>query len=192
MTPATPAVTAKATNAVQNVISWKHVEGAEGYYIYRRVKGKSWKKLTTLKVTKASGTELTYKDKNAVALITYEYTVKPYCVFNGKNLYGSYKASNAVITSPARQKISSIKTQSNGLYLKWNPQKKCNGYVIYRKTGNGAYKKLTTLSGGNKSYYLDKTAKKGVQYTYYVRAYVKESDGTVVYSKYSTYKAKQR
>ena len=45
------------------------------------------------------------------------------------------------------------------------------GYIVYRKTGNGGWQKLATVTGNAKISYLDKTAKKGTTYTYTVKAY---------------------
>ena len=43
-------------------------------------------------------------------------------------------------------------------------------YIVYRKNGNGNWSKIATVTGNKKTTYLDKTAKKGVTYTYTVRA----------------------
>ena len=43
-------------------------------------------------------------------------------------------------------------------------------YVIYRKAANGEYEKIKSLNS-SKLTYTDKNAKKGVKYTYYVKAY---------------------
>jgi hypothetical protein len=114
--------------------------------------------------------------------------VKAYRLVYGKEWYSSYQCSGKVITAPASQKINSVVSKSNGLQLSWTAQNSCTGYQVYRKTANGSYKKIADLTGGTTSGYLDQTAVKGVTYTYYVRAYVKEFYG-YAYSRYSTYTA---
>jgi hypothetical protein len=42
------------------------------------------------------------------------------------------------------------------------------GYIVYRKTGNGSWQNLGKTTGVS---FTDKTAKKGVTYTYTVKAY---------------------
>jgi hypothetical protein len=57
------------------------------------------------------------------------------------------------------------------------PYNGADGYIIYRKTGTGSYKKLATVDGKSTVKYLDKSAKKGTTYSYRV------------YAKYNSYKS---
>ncbi len=59
----------------------------------------------------------------------------------------------------------------SGITLKWTKTTGASGYVIYRKAGNGSWKKLITEKGVSNLSYVDKTARKGTTYTYKVRAY---------------------
>lgn len=56
--PATPVFTVKAYNTGYNLVSWKKVSGAEGYYVYRRPgTGGKWTRIATVK-----SPSLKYKD----------------------------------------------------------------------------------------------------------------------------------
>ena len=63
-------------------------------------------------------------------------------------------------------------------------KKIAEGYIIYRKTGSGSYKKLKTEKGISNLSYRDTSAKKGKKYTYKVKAYKSKT-----YSAYSNAKA---
>lgn len=84
--PSTPSLNKvkKIKEKVLNV-SWKKIEGANGYVIYRRnaLTGSNWKKIGT--VTK--GSTLTFNDNKAVNGVTYYYTVKAYRNVSGKKVY---------------------------------------------------------------------------------------------------------
>ena len=67
--------------------------------------------------------------------------------------------------------------------LKWSKVTGASGYVIYRKTGSGSYKKLKTEKGVSNLSYRDSSAKKGKTYTYKVKAYKSKT-----YSAYSNTK----
>ena len=93
--------------------------------------------------------------------------------------------------APALQKVSSVKSETNGIRIRWSTQKKCDGYYIYRKKKGGAYQLIRKISDKNFSSYLDKKAQKGVSYYYAVKAYVKEPYGNT-YSKYKSSSAVKR
>ena len=59
---------AKATDSGIKV-SWKAVDGAIGYLVYRKNDGTDWKKI-------AEVTETSYKDKTAKAGVVYSYSVR--------------------------------------------------------------------------------------------------------------------
>ena len=65
----------------------------------------------------------------------------------------------------------------------WKKTAGATGYIVYRKTNNGAW---TALRATSSTTCKDTTAKKGVKYTYTVRAYRKTNTGNV----YSAYNAK--
>ena len=158
---ARPTVTTVNANAGVTV-KWTKAAGATGYIVYRKTTG-GWTKVATVK---GAGT-VSYTDKTAKAGTTYKYTVKAY--------YGSYVSAYNTsgvavrrLTTPTLKSVTSAKA---GVTFNWNKVTGATGYIVYRKTGNGGWVKLATVSGNSKITYLDKTAKKGKTYTYTVRAY---------------------
>lgn len=145
------------------VLNWNKVSGAKGYYVYRKMSGDDkWTKIATLK----DGSTLTYTDKNAKPGKKYYYTVRAY----SGDYSSTIKSSDAIkrLSTPTLKSVSSGKS---GVTFKWNKVTGAEGYIVYRKTGSGEWKRLATLKGNSKISYLDKSAKKGTTYTYTVRAY---------------------
>ncbi len=150
-----------SSNGVQ--VKWNKINGASGYYIYRKTGSGSWAKIATI----SSGSTVTYTDKTAVAGTTYVYTVKAY---NG-SYTSSYDTTGKTLKRISQPTLSSITNGSSGLTIKWNKTSGASGYYVYRKTGSGSWTKIATIKSASTVSYLDKTAKAGTTYTYTVRAY---------------------
>ena len=180
----TPTVSVTVSSGGYNTVSWNKISGAAGYAIYRKTSSGKWTRIASVK--KAAATS--YKDKKIKATTVYEYTVRAYCTVNNKTVASSYKSSGKYKAAPSLQKLTSVSNVKKGLKLKWKAQKNCDGYYIYRKTGNGKYKRVASIKKGSTSSWTDTKVKKGKKYAYYVRAYVKEPTG-VVKSKYKAFKA---
>ena len=69
----------------------------------------------------------------------------------------------------AAPKLKAVSNVATGIKLTWNKVTGADNYEIYRKTGNGAWKKLATVKG-TVTTYTDKTAKSGTTYKYTVKA----------------------
>lgn len=82
----TPVFTVKKSNTKENTvkITINDVSGARGYYIYRR------NSLTDKWSRIGETTKNYFYDTKAVSGHTYLYTVKAYCIHNGKKYYSSY------------------------------------------------------------------------------------------------------
>ena len=185
--PDTPVFQVKAYNSGYNLVSWKEVPQASGYYVYRKpATGGSWSRIATVK-----NSVLQYKDSKVTANASYRYTVRAYYQANGKNYLSKYTTGPVIKAAPALQKVSSVKSETNGIRIRWSTQKKCDGYYIYRKKKGGSYQLIRKISDKNFSSYLDKKAQKGVSYYYAVKAYVKEPYGNT-YSKYKSSSAVKR
>lgn len=140
-------------------LNWKKSTAADYYMVYKKKDGK-WKKVYTTKNNKT----VKYKDKSVEAGEKYFYRI--YAVKNG--VKSEYTARAVVfITAPKQLKATAV---SGGVKLTFNKVDSAKKYVIYRKSGDGEFKKLKTLKS-SKSSYTDKSVKKGVKYTYYVKAY---------------------
>ena len=150
------ATTSNTTGAI--TVKWGKVAGATGYYVYRKTTG-GW-----TRIGKTTGT--TFTDKTSNVGVTYKYTVKAY--------YGSYASAYNTngyavrrLTTPLLKSVTSAKS---GVTFNWSKVTGATGYYVYRKTGNGGWQKIATVKNTKVSH-LDKTAKKGVTYTYTVKAY---------------------
>ena len=150
---------ANRTGNVQ--LSWNAVQGATSYYIYRKAgSATSWTKIATV-------TSTSYLDKNVVNGAMYRYTIRAYVQ---KTLSG-YNTSGWTTVYLATPKLVSAVSSTSGITFKWQSVKWATGYMIFRKTGNGAWVHIGTVSGTNTVTYLDRTAERGVTYTYTARAY---------------------
>lgn len=66
---------------------------------------------------------------------------------------------------------ANLKINTNSIKITWNKRSSAKGYVIYKKTGNGSFKKLATLNGASKTSYTDKNVKSGKKYSYKLRSF---------------------
>ncbi|MBE5921887.1 MAG: hypothetical protein E7269_03935 [Lachnospiraceae bacterium] len=153
-----------ATNMPSGVrVTWESVNEAEGYYVYRKVSGGSYKCIG--KVT--SGNTVNYTDKTAVSGTTYIYTVRAY---NGSVLGGYVAAGKSVLylKTPA---LSAVTNTISGPKVTWEKITGASGYYVYRKTSSSSWKCIGKVTGNSTVTYVDKTAASGTTYTYTVRAY---------------------
>lgn len=144
-------------------VKWNTVSGAAGYYVYRKTGSGSWSKIATV----SGGSKVTYTDATAKSGTNYTYTVRAY---NG-NYISYFDTAGLTVKRLTTPKLVSVSKASSGVYFKWNAVSGASGYYVYRKTGNGGWSKIATVSGASKVAYTDKTAKAGTTYTYTVRAY---------------------
>ncbi len=151
----------KVTNVATGVkVYWSKVTGADSYRVYRKVKGGSYKVI-------GNTTKAYYTDTTAKSGTTYYYSVR---AINEAGLGAVCKTTKSIkcLADPALKVPTSTRS---GITLKWTKTTGASGYVIYRKAGNGSWKKLVTEKGVSNLSYVDKTAKKGTTYTYKIRAY---------------------
>lgn len=141
-------------------ISWKKISGAKCYKIYRKNGSGEWE---LIKKT----TSLSFTDKKASKAKTYSYTIKA-CDDKYSSSYNHTGFSIKRLTEPSIIGVTSSKT---GITFKWGKVTGADGYHVYKKEGNGSWKKIATVKGNTKASYCDKTAKKGKTYSYTVKAY---------------------
>lgn len=174
--PAAPKlVSAKAETDGSVCVRWKRVTKAYGYCVYRKEKGNpdsEWKKIKTVKY----GDTTSAYDKKAEPGITYLYTVKAYTKVNGKKVYSTYdtKGKSCKVV-PGRPKYEVRQSQSDQcVKISINTMKNVDGYFVYRKEGNGSYKRIATVKmdkNASVTVYADKNIAIGKSYTYYVKAF---------------------
>ncbi len=122
-------VSVKANSATINSVSWKKVNGATGYVLYRSTKGGSYKKIATTK-------SLSYKDKSVKAKTKYAYKVRAYRTVSGKAVYGSYSSAKAVTTPKATATAAKPSCSHNWTEVwKVRTVKKQTTEIVTDKTG---------------------------------------------------------
>ena len=152
----------KVTTALDDgkpVLTWKAVEGATQYEIYRSTS--SYSKGYTLYTT-VTGT--TFTDENVSAGKVYYYKV----VASGevsKSKESSYVKVTATCGTPTL--AAQIDAATGKPSLSWDAQAGAKGYEIYRSVNGAAFKKLTTTKSTS---YIDKSAPIGSSCDYKVRA----------------------
>lgn len=160
---ASPKLTGISNAANGLYIKWNAVAGVtNGYRVYRRGAGATyWTYLGTVKTTYY--TDPGVKNANGGY---YRYTV----IADG-GYHSAFDTTGLYLKRLANPVLVSATSAKAGITVKWNKINGSNGYYIYRKTAGTTWTRIGTVSGVNKVTYLDKTAKKGVTYTYTVRAY---------------------
>ncbi|MCH5317266.1 MAG: leucine-rich repeat protein [Eubacterium sp.] len=153
---ATPKLSS-VSNVVAGVkISWGKVAGAAKYRVFYKTANGKW--------TKAGDTDKTSftwtKAKNNTK---YTFTVR--CIDKNGNYISSYDSTGKSIMFISAPTVKVAKA-SNGVKITWSAVKGASKYIVYRKTVNGSYKAIKTVSGTS---YIDTSAKKGTKYIYTVR-----------------------
>ena len=149
-----------ATNGLY--ITWNPVAGVtNGYRVYRRGAGSTyWTYLGTTKNTYFTDTQV----KNNSGEY-FRYTV----IADG-GYHSKFDTTGLYLRRLSNPTLKSAVSSKTGITVKWTPVKGCLGYYVYRKTANSGWQRIAVVNGANASSYVDKTAKKGVTYTYTVRA----------------------
>ncbi len=155
--------TVKIANSGSGItLKWNKIAGATGYYLYKW-NGTKWTRIATLKAT-----TLSYTDKTVKSGTTAKYTIRAY---SGSTL-SAYNKTGYTYKFLSAPKLSSATSSKTGITFKWGKVTAASGYYVYRKAGNAkSWTKIATVKGTTKVSYVDKSAKKGVTYTYTVRAY---------------------
>lgn len=84
---------AKRISAKKATLSWKKVDGANGYVVYRKTNNGRWQIIK--KITKGSTTSLT--DTKLSKGKKYTYTVRAYRTVGKKNVYSGYNAKGLTV-----------------------------------------------------------------------------------------------
>ena len=149
-------------------IKWGKVTGANGYCVYRKTAGESFKKIAQVK----GNGSVSYTDKDAnVSGTTYVYAVRPY---NGTTKGAYIEKSIAYLSNGT---ISALANTTAGVNIKWGAVTGAEGYYVYRKPNGGSYTQIAKITSGKTVSYTDKNAKSGTTYTYAVRAYKASTRG---------------
>lgn len=170
-----------SNNTTSLKLSWKKVDGATGYKIYRY--DTSTKKYVAVATTKSTS----YTVKKLKAGTSYKFKVKAYKKSYNSTAWGS---SSSILTTATKPDTPTLKATAGkkAATLKWSKETG-TGYVIYMATSkNGTYSKVATVKGAAKVSYVKKSLTTGKTYCFKVRAYKTVGDQTL-YGSYSAIKS---
>lgn len=140
--------------------TWGEVPQATGYAIYRKTTG-SWSKIATV----SGGSTVSYTDKNVTSGEKYYYTVK---ALKG-DVMSPYKSAGLALIRLSRPVLISAVQSGSSIVFKWNKVSGAAGYKVYRKT-TGGWSMIGQVGSGTLQY-KDVNVKKGMTYSYTVRAF---------------------
>ncbi len=176
-----PSITmSNVASSGKNKVSWKAVEDAEKYEVYRATsKNGTYKRLITTRKT-------SYTDTSAEAGKTYYYRVKAIHENSAANSANStYKSRTCCL---ARPDVEITLTKGGSPKLTWDKVDGAEKYQIYRATSkNGTYKLMKTTTSTS---YTNTSAKEGTTYYYKVKAIHSKSAANSAYSTVRSIKAK--
>ena len=149
----------KANPAGKNkvTLTWDKAEGAEGYIIYRKVGNGTFAYRYMVSGTSYTDTTASTSDYNF-------YRVYPYYTENNKRVLGpstEYTYAKGILK--AVTSLKAVTAGSNKVKLTWNKTEGAEGYIIYRKVGNGKFEYRYMVSGTT---YTDTSASNS-EYNFY-------------------------
>ena len=155
---ATPKLKGAQSVASGVQITWDASKGAPMYLVYKK-DGSSWKRLGT-----TTGTS--YIDRSVVAGTAYTYTVRVVST-DAKQMLSDYDHTGVTATFTGKASISTLTNVVGGVEIKWTEVPGAANYKVYRKTGEGGWTEIATVSATE---YVDTTAVNNTTHTYRVRA----------------------
>jgi hypothetical protein len=178
LTVPTVAVAASGPHSLK--ISWTTPYYGASYRVY---------KATTASGTYAYVGQTSSKSYNCSGLVsgkTYYFKVKPYVTYGTTTKYGTLSASKSGIPRPLAPIVTVSSVSYTSQKISWKAISGANGYYIYRATSStGTYAYLGSTTSLTKTYTGLVTGK---NYYYKIKAYHTESNGTKIYSSYSSVK----
>lgn len=154
----------------QTKLSWKKIEGADGYEIYRKVSGGSYQKIATIK----KGATVSYTDKKVTLGKSYTYKLRAYRSISGKKYYCDWSKTCTQKAQVATPTLTVKSASYQSLALSWKKVSGASGYVIYRREASkGNFKKIATISSGNTLKYTDQKKTFQKKYEYKIMAFRK-------------------
>lgn len=163
----TPQIKLKKRGATQVEVSWNKLDEADGYYVYYKTSGGSWKR-----VDKLDKKTLNYTFKGLSALKNYYFTVKAYRKDGSKYTYSQYKKDFKVMTKPKTPQVKVKAVTATTATISWNAISGAESYRVYYKTAKGGWKRVKNVSSKVKTYTFSKLTS-GQKYYFTVRAYGK-------------------
>ena len=154
-------VMSTATNTLSGIqVTWKAVEDALAYRLYRKEEGGKW-----TAIADTSGT--TWLDENTEDGVTYYYTAC--CMTEDySSSISSYDTTGLkVLAIEAKAPVTT--NCMSGVKVSWTADSQAQTYRVYRRLPGGSWTKLTDITKASTAYYVDTTAVSGETYQYAVR-----------------------
>lgn len=180
--PATPALKSAVSSSYNSVrLTWGKVSGADGYYVYHKTSGNSWKRIKDI----TSGSTVSCTDTGLTCGTKYAYTVKAYFKKGKEKVFGGYSKKGISCTPvPQKPDLESVTKKSSGsVSIKWKKVSGAGGYYIYRKIPGGSWKRVKIITSGSTVSYTDTGLKTGETYIFTVKAY-RKVNGKIISSSY--------
>lgn len=179
-----PVLSAVSAAAGGTLVSWKAVEGAAGYAVYRKAAGGSWAMIDTTSST-------SYTDEGSLKNgTTYYYTVRAFAASQSNsseikydsNFWSYFDGTGLKSVYTGKPALSGTTAVKSGIKITWKTVEGASGYAVYRKTPGTGWGMIGTTATTS---YTDLSGmKSGAVYYYTVRAYRGNAD-TANSNKYS-------
>lgn len=170
-----PEVTASNLSSSGKIkLSWKAIDGAVEYHIYRSTTGKdgSYSKL-------GETTKTSYTNSSATAGKQYYYKVK--AIYKNSAANSAYSSAVKRTCDLARPVVAVSNLSSSGdIKLSWKSVSGAKSYQVYRsKSKDSGFSLLSTVTGTS---LINRSASVNTTYYYKVKAIASNSDANSAYS----------
>lgn len=155
---------------------------ATGFTIFRKDKyKKEYKKVGEVPAARKQFNMYYFQDSGLKRGVKYTYKVEPFHV-RADNSVVKGKVSNTTSYTPSFSApvITSATRSGKSITLKWKTVAGANGYEIYQLQEKGGYKKIKTVSGGNKTSVKLTKKNPSRDYRYKVKAYTSYASNRIL------------
>ncbi len=156
--PAAPSLSISRVNGKAK-LSWKAVDGAVKYWVYRSTDNVNFSVYMTV-------TGTSYTNSGAASGTHYYYKVKAVKVINGVNIASAFSSTRDIITTLSKPTVS-ITTLNGKPRLTWEAVTGADKYYIYRSLDGRSFSYYDTIASAS---YTNISAKKNTTYYYKIKA----------------------
>lgn len=143
-------------------VSWNAVEGADGYWVYRRSDGSNWEK-----IAEVDASEVCFTDMNLEAYVDYIYTIVPVSLEADTTWFGDYLVHDDSVTVYLNApELVSLQESEEGVTICWEPVENAQSYIVQRRIPGQEWIQIATVK--NECAYTDMYIQQGVPYLYTV------------------------
>ncbi len=186
----TPVLSSATASTGSIKVTWKSVDGASGYRVYRKPSGGSWAGI-------GNSTSTSYTDSSQLEIgTTYYYTVRAYHGDADEALAHTYESkywsefespgvsakAEGAVSTPS---LSSATASAGSVKISWKSVSGASGYRVYRKPSGGSWAGFATTT--DTSYTDTDPLEVGTTYYYTVRAFKGDSAEAMTNTYYANY-----